>query len=185
MYFATVETATSMPSIASSLRMRGAPQVTFASAILRIRPTTSRSSPGRPTRPGRLLRLQKRLNPSRCQRITVAGWMKVVPRTSGGYTGRAETMVTEMVNLLVNAEVDATSGARYRERADESICYRPADPERWHGTYFPVWLLEPRRRAEKPLTAVVAEAYLQGVSTRRVEYLHERAKLQFALATAR
>src|SRR6266540_2922383 len=41
MYFATVDTATSMPSLASSLRMRGAPQVTFACDILRIRPTTS------------------------------------------------------------------------------------------------------------------------------------------------
>jgi len=51
MYFATVETATSMPSFASSLRMRGAPQVTFACAILRISLTTSRSSPGRPRRP--------------------------------------------------------------------------------------------------------------------------------------
>ncbi len=73
MYFATVEMATSMPSFASSLRMRGAPQVTFACDILRIRLTTSRSSPGRPKRPGLLFRLQKRLKPSRCHRITVAG----------------------------------------------------------------------------------------------------------------
>src|SRR6266508_247616 len=115
MYFATVETATSMPTIASSLPMRGTPQVTFACDILRIARrqlhlpgavpphrtlppliggsrlreaprwggvivvehrislTTSRSSPGRPTRLGRLLRFQNRLNPSRCQRITVAG----------------------------------------------------------------------------------------------------------------
>jgi hypothetical protein len=46
MYFATVEMATSMPSFASSFRMRGAPQVTFARDILRMRFTTSRSSPG-------------------------------------------------------------------------------------------------------------------------------------------
>jgi hypothetical protein len=44
-----VETATSMPSFANSLRMRGAPQVTFARAILRMRRTTSRSRPGRPS----------------------------------------------------------------------------------------------------------------------------------------
>jgi hypothetical protein len=73
MYFATVEAATSIPTFASSFRMRGAPQITFACAILRIRLTTSRSSPGRPRRPGRLLRLQNLLNPSRCHRITVAG----------------------------------------------------------------------------------------------------------------
>jgi hypothetical protein len=73
MYLATVDTATSMPSFASSLRMRGAPQVTFAVDIFRIRPTSSRSKPGRPPRPARLLRVQKRLNPSRCHRTTVAG----------------------------------------------------------------------------------------------------------------
>jgi|TARA_Y100000310_G_C20592804_1_gene768959 transposase-like protein len=38
------------------------------------------------------------------------------------------------------------------------------------GTYFPS-LLEPRRRAERALVAVVQEAYIQGVSTRRVDDL--------------
>ena len=38
------------------------------------------------------------------------------------------------------------------------------------GTYFPS-LLEPRRRAERALVAVVQEAYIQGVSTRRVDEL--------------
>src|SRR5574337_721491 len=71
MYFATVEMATSMPSFASSLRMRGAPQVTFACDILRIRLTTSRSSLGRPRRPGLLFRLQKRLKP---MEGVSAGW---------------------------------------------------------------------------------------------------------------
>ena len=47
----------------------------------------------------------------------------------------------------------------------------PADPEAGQGSFFPTWLLEPRRRAEKALTAVVAEAYLLGVSTRSVEDL--------------
>jgi putative transposase len=46
-------------------------------------------------------------------------------------------------------------------------------PKLRHGSYFPGWLLEPRRRAEKALTAVVAEAYLLGVSTRKVEDLVE------------
>jgi putative transposase len=46
-------------------------------------------------------------------------------------------------------------------------------PKLRHGSYFPAWLLEPRRRAEKALTAVVAEAYLLGVSTRKVEDLVE------------
>ena len=97
------------------------------------------------------------------------------------------TMLTEMVNILMNAEIDDVCGAGYRERSDERVNARngyrgrPWDtragtidlqiPKLRHGTYFPGWLLEPRRRAEKALTAVVAEAYLQGVSTRRVEDL--------------
>ena len=39
------------------------------------------------------------------------------------------------------------------------------------GSYFPGWLLEPRCRGEKALVAVVAECYLRGVSTRRVDKL--------------
>ena len=41
------------------------------------------------------------------------------------------------------------------------------------GSYFPEWLLEPRRRSERALLSVVAEAYVLGVSTRRVERLME------------
>jgi len=41
------------------------------------------------------------------------------------------------------------------------------------GSYFPDWLLEPRRRAEQALVSVVATSYLLGVSTRRVERLVE------------
>ena len=39
------------------------------------------------------------------------------------------------------------------------------------GSYFPDWLLERRRRAERALTTVVATCYLLGVSTRRMEKL--------------
>ena len=97
------------------------------------------------------------------------------------------TMLTEMVNLLMSSELEAVCGAGYGERSDERVNSRngyrtrPWDtrvgtidlqiPKLRHGTYFPGWLLEPRRRAEKALTAVVAEAYLLGVSTRKVEDL--------------
>src|SRR5476651_2051547 len=40
----------------------------------------------------------------------------------------------------------------------------------WEGSYFPAFL-EPRRLAEKALTAVVQEAYIQGISTRSVDDL--------------
>ena len=45
-----------------------------------------------------------------------------------------------------------------------------AIPKLPQGSYFSSWL-EPRRRAEQALGAVVAEAYVQGVSTRKVEAL--------------
>lgn len=44
-------------------------------------------------------------------------------------------------------------------------------PKLRRGSYFPSWLLEPRRRAERALHQVVAECYVRGVSTRKVEGL--------------
>ncbi|MGH9272032.1 MAG: IS256 family transposase, partial [Ilumatobacteraceae bacterium] len=41
------------------------------------------------------------------------------------------------------------------------------------GSYFPAWLLTHRRRAEQALASVIAQAYVEGVSTRRVEDLVE------------
>ncbi len=98
-----------------------------------------------------------------------------------------KTMLTEMVNLLMTAEVDALCGAGYGERSSERVNsrngyrVRPWDtrigtialeiPKLRQGSYFPGWLLEPRRRAEKALRAVVAEAYQLGVSTWKVEDL--------------
>jgi putative transposase len=100
-----------------------------------------------------------------------------------------KAMLVQMVELLMSAEVDAICGARYGERSDQrgnqrnGYRERPWDtrvgtiglkiPKLRRGSYFPGWLLEPRRRAEKALTSVVAEAYLLGVSTRKVEDLAE------------
>ena len=46
-----------------------------------------------------------------------------------------------------------------------------AVPKLRSGSYFPDWLLERRRRAERALVAVVAECYVRGVTTRRVDGL--------------
>jgi transposase-like protein len=46
-----------------------------------------------------------------------------------------------------------------------------AVPKLRAGSYFPDWLLQPRRRAEQAFVSVIADAYLAGVSTRRVEKL--------------
>jgi transposase-like protein len=96
-------------------------------------------------------------------------------------------ILTEAVTKLMGLEVDALCGAGYGERSAERVNARngyrsrPWDtrlgtidlalPKLRQGTYFPGWLLEPRRRAERALVAVVAESYVLGVSTRKVEDL--------------
>ncbi len=95
-------------------------------------------------------------------------------------------LVRWTVQELMEAEVSAQIGAGRYERADERATYRNGyRPRAWdtrvgtlelavpklrEGSYFPSWL-EPRRRSEQALVAVVTEAYVQGVSTRRVEAL--------------
>jgi putative transposase len=96
-------------------------------------------------------------------------------------------MVKVFAEQLMGAEADALCGARYGERSSERTNQRNGYRERpWdtragtislgvpklrEGSYFPDWLLEPRRRAERAFVQVVAECYVRGVSTRRVEGL--------------
>ncbi|MDB5687502.1 MAG: transposase [Rhizorhabdus sp.] len=82
-------------------------------------------------------------------------------------------------------EVGSLTGAGYGEKSGELAQrngYRERDcetragtvelriPKLRKGSHFPGFL-EPRRLVEKALTAVVQEAYIQGVSTRSVDYL--------------
>jgi transposase-like protein len=94
-------------------------------------------------------------------------------------------LVEQTVNQILSAEADALCGAPYGERSVERTNQRNGYRERrWdtragtidlklpklrEGSYFPDWLLDRRRRAEKALVSVVADLYLAGVSTRRVE----------------
>lgn len=77
-------------------------------------------------------------------------------------------------------------GARSPERTSQRNVYRlrpwdtPGRFDRARATeaarsdsYFPEWLLERHRRAEKAMISVVATSYLLGVSTRRMEKLVE------------
>ncbi len=96
-------------------------------------------------------------------------------------------MVKEMAETLMSADADAVCGAGYGERSPERVNrrngYRERDwdtrvgsielavPKLREGSYFPGWLLQPRRRAEQAFVSVIADAYLAGVSTRRVEKL--------------
>jgi transposase-like protein len=97
------------------------------------------------------------------------------------------SMLTTFINTLMSAEADAVCGAGYGQRSDERTNVRNgyrhrefdtragtldvAIPKLRSGSYFPDWLLERRRRAERALTTVVATCYLLGVSTRRMERL--------------
>ena len=103
-------------------------------------------------------------------------------------------MVSSFAEALMGAEADALCGAGYRERSPERVNIRNGYRDRtWDtrvgtielqipklrsGTYFPDWLLTPRRRAEQALVSVVADAYLAGVSTRRVEKLVQQLGIE-------
>jgi transposase-like protein len=91
----------------------------------------------------------------------------------------AEKLMSFEADLLCNAEYGERSGERTNRR--NGYRSRPWDtrvgsvalavPRLRQGSYYPDWLLEPRRRAERALAQVVVEAYVRGVSTRRVEGL--------------
>lgn len=94
--------------------------------------------------------------------------------------------VRVMSQMLMELEVEHQTGAARHERTPERKAwrngYRDRDwetrvgdvalriPKLRQGSYFPS-LLEPRRRAEQALLAVVQQAYVEGVSTRKVDEL--------------
>ncbi len=94
-------------------------------------------------------------------------------------------LLATFIHTLMGAEADALCGAGYGERSTERTNSRNgyrhrqfdtragsldlAIPKLRQGSYFPDWLLERRKRAERALTTVVATCYLLGVSTRRID----------------
>src|SRR3954452_20762907 len=98
-----------------------------------------------------------------------------------------------MVGEFIEAELAQRIGAEHGERAPERRAtqrngyrYRDWDtrvgtielaiPKLRRGSFMPS-ILEPRRRAEQALVAVVQEAYVNGVSTRKVDRLVEQLGL--------
>ena len=118
-----------------------------------------------------------------------------LPQVVGEHLERAEPdllreLLRMFVQALMSAEADAECGAEYGTRSPERTNSRNgyrarewdtstgtlelAIPKLRSGSYFPDWLLERRKRAEKAMISVVAISYLLGVSTRRMEKLVEQ-----------
>ncbi|BBY55820.1 hypothetical protein MKOR_30710 [Mycolicibacillus koreensis] len=87
-------------------------------------------------------------------------------------------LLATFIHTLMGAEADALCGAGYGQRSAERTNQRNgyrqrrfdtragsldlAIPKLRQGSYFPDWLLERRKRAERALTTVVATCYLLG-----------------------
>jgi putative transposase len=96
------------------------------------------------------------------------------------------SVAESVLQILMEADVEGVIGAARYERSGERATYRNGYRERAldtrlgtlnlkipklrTGSYFPGFL-EPRRTAEKALVAVIQEAWIAGVSTRRVDDL--------------
>jgi transposase-like protein len=98
-----------------------------------------------------------------------------------------------VVQQLMEAEVCDLVGAAHGERSEDRLTHRNgyrsrrwdtrageielAIPKLRRGSYFPTFL-EPRKRSEQALVAVVQEAYVAGVSTRKVDQVVESLGLR-------
>ncbi|MDN6380151.1 MAG: IS256 family transposase [Brevibacterium aurantiacum] len=97
------------------------------------------------------------------------------------------SLLQTMVNSLLSADADAVVGAEWGKPSPDRTAQRNgyrqreldtrvgtidvAIPKLRSGSYFPEWLLERRKRAESAMVTVVADCYLAGVSTRRMDKL--------------
>jgi putative transposase len=110
--------------------------------------------------------------------------LELLSKAEGGDVDFLREGVRVLAQALMEVEVSGQIGATHGQRTPDRVAwrngYRPRDwdtrvgtvelavPKLRQGSYFPS-LLEPRRRAERALAAVVAQCYVEGVSTRRVD----------------
>jgi transposase-like protein len=126
------------------------------------------------------------------QSMTVADVVAgVLAGEAGDFLREAVTLVArELMEAEISTEIGAARGEVSAERITHRNGYRPrlwetrvgelelAIPRKRSGeAYFPSFL-EPRRRSEQAIVAVVLEAYVNGVSTRKVDRLVEQLGLQ-------
>lgn len=119
--------------------------------------------------------------------IDAAGWLRNRLESADAGDDLARSMLQAFAEALMSAEASMQCNAGYGERTGERVNSRNGYRDRrWDtragtidlsvpklrtGSYFPEWLLVPRRRAEQAMMTVVAQAYVEGVSTRRVDDL--------------
>ena len=119
--------------------------------------------------------------------IDAGTWLSKYLEGADGDTDLARAMLGAFAEALMSAQASMQCNAGYGERTDErensrnGYRLRPWDtrvgsielavPKLRQGVYSPEFLLQPRRRAEQALVAVVCQAYVEGVSTRRVDDL--------------
>jgi putative transposase len=119
--------------------------------------------------------------------IDPAGWLGKYLEADDADLDLPRAMLQAFAEALMSAQASMQCGASYGERSDErensrnGYRLRPWDtrvgtidlaiPKLRRGVYSPEFLLSPRRRAEQALVAVICQAYVEGVSTRRVDDL--------------
>jgi putative transposase len=126
------------------------------------------------------------------QSMTVADVVDGVLAGEGGdFVREAVRLIAqELMEAEISAEIGAARGEVSAERLTDRNGYRPRAWEtrvgelellvprkRSGAAYFPSFL-EPRRRSEQAIVAVVLEAYVNGVSTRKVDRLVEQLGIQ-------
>ena len=119
--------------------------------------------------------------------LDAAGWLRNHLDGDDGESDLLRSMLQSFAETLMSAEASMQCQAGYGERTDDRVNSRNGYRERrWdtragtvelavpklrEGSYYPGWLLTHRRRAEQALASVIAQAYIEGVSTRRVDDL--------------